>query len=101
MIYLREIVMPMSPLMSALQAASCMFVATTSVIAQDQRVAHLNVLQPSAGIPLDILKVASSCRSKCLKRVKRCKRKCPKGSTWAQECKHNCSAAYSACKNSC
>jgi PHP family Zn ribbon phosphoesterase len=85
---------------SSLAFIALAFICTTS-IAQEQRVSHLVIPPSQADSTTLIQKVASSCRSKCRQRVKRCKRKCPKGSTWGQECHSNCRGIYGACKKKC
>ncbi len=70
-------------------------------IAQEQRISQLVIPNDLSDSTTVIHKVASSCRSKCRQRVKRCKRKCPKGSSWGAECRTNCKGGYSACKKRC
>ena len=86
---------------SSFLALVALAIACATSIAQEHRISHLTIPDSFSDSPPAVLKIASSCRSKCRQRAKSCKRKCPKASSWGAECRSNCSYAYQNCKKSC
>jgi len=76
------------------------FACATS-IAQEQRISLLVIPDGLANGSPAVLKIASSCRSKCSQRRNKCKRKCGVGSSMAKECRTNCYYAYQGCTKAC
>ena len=79
---------------SSFLAVIALAIACTTSNAQEQRISHLVIPDSLANGPPVVLKIASSCRSKCRQRAKRCKSKCGRGGSTGAECRTNCSYAY-------
>ncbi len=86
---------------SSILAFSALANACSPSIAQERRISHLMIPDSLSDSPPAVLKIASSCRSKCRQKVKSCKRRCPKGSSMGGECRTNCGYAYQDCKKRC
>ena len=86
---------------SSFLALVALAIACATSIAQEQRISHLTIPDSLSDSPPAVLKIASSCLSKCRQRVKSCKRRCPKGGSMGGECRTNCGYAYQDCKKSC
>ena len=76
------------------------FACATS-IAQEQRISLLVIPDGLANGSPAVLKIASSCRSKCSQRAKKCRSKCVSGTQMGVECKTNCRYAYGTSKKAC
>ena len=69
---------------SSILAFSALAIACSPSIAQERRISHLMIPDSLSDSPPAVLKIASSCRSKCRQKVKSCKRRCPRVAQWAE-----------------